>query len=90
MASHDIACIDGDWKLIEFADGKRALFDLAKDVGEERDLAASKPEIMKTLGARLDELKKDLPAAPERRAGPGIGGPGGGKGPFGKGKGLPK
>lgn len=90
VASHDIACIDGDWKLIEFADGKRALFDLAKDVGEERDLAASKPEIMKTLGARLDELKKDLPAAPERRAGPGIGGPGGGKGPFGKGKGLPK
>jgi hypothetical protein len=48
---------------------------------------------MKALGAKLDALKKDLPPAAERRMPPGAGGgggPGGGKGPFGKGKGLPK
>jgi len=96
IASHDIACFDGDWKLIEFADGKRALFDLSKDIGEEHDLSSTKGDVLKSLGAKLNELKKDLPAAPERRAGPGPGGAGGpgpgggGKGPFGKGKGLPK
>ena len=97
IASHDIACFDGDWKLIETSDGKRALFDLAKDIGEEKDLAAAQPERLKSLGAKLDELKQGLPAAPERRAGgPGPGGgagkgPGaGGKGPPGKGKGFAK
>jgi arylsulfatase A-like enzyme len=90
IASHDIACFDGDWKLIEAGDGKRALFNLAKDIGEAKDLAGEQPEILKALGAKLDELKKSLPAAPERRGvGPGKG-PGAGKGPPGKGKGLAK
>ena len=90
IASHDIACIDGDWKLIEASDGKRSLFNLAKDIGEAKDLAGEQPEILKALGAKLDELKKSLPAAPERRGvGPGKG-PGAGKGPPGKGKGSAK
>ena len=47
---------------------------------------------MKSLGAKLDDLKKGLPAAAERRGGgPGPGGGGGvGKGPPGKGKGGAK
>jgi len=94
IASHDIACLDGDWKLIETGDGKRALFNLAKDIGEEQDVAGEQPEVLKTLGTKLDELKKGLPAAAERRGGgPGAGkGPGGGagKGPPGKGKGFGK
>jgi len=98
IASHDIACFDGDWKLLETGDGKRRLFNLAQDLGEEKDLAAEQPDVLKTVGAKLDALKKDLPAAAERRTGgPGPGGqgkgpgPGGlGKGPAGKGKGFAK
>jgi len=93
IASHDIACFDGEWKILETNDGKRALYNLAKDIGEEKDVSNEHPEIMKALGAKLDALKKDLPPAAERRMPPGAGGgggPGGGKGPFGKGKGLPK
>jgi len=92
IASHDIACLDGDWKIIETGDGKRALYNLAKDIGEEKDVAADQPEVMKSLGAKLDDLKKGLPAAAERRGGgPGPGGGGGvGKGPPGKGKGGAK
>ena len=93
IASHDIACFDGDWKLIETGDGKRSLFNLAKDIGETKDLALAEPQVLKALGGKLDELKKGLPAAPERRVGPGAGGgPGKGPGPggFGKGKGFGK
>lgn len=91
IASHDIACFDGDWKVIETADGKRSLYNLAKDVGETKDVAADQAEIVRSLGAKLDELKRGLPAAPERRGFPGGGGPGGGgKGPPGKGKGFGK
>jgi arylsulfatase A-like enzyme len=86
IASHDIACIDGDWKLIEASDGKRSLFNLAKDIGESKDLSGEQPETLKALGAKLDDLKKDLPAAVARRGG----GPGAGKGPPGKGKGFVK
>lgn len=97
IASHDIACFDGDWKIIETADGKRALYNLAKDISEEKDVSSEQAEIMKALGAKLDDLKKGLPEAAERRGGPGPGGGGkgpgaggAGKGPPGKGKGLLK
>lgn len=97
IAFQDIAFIDGDWKIIETSDGKRSLFNLAKDIGEETDLATEQPDTLKSLGAKLDELKKGLPAANERRgAGPAAGGgagkgPGtGGKGPPGKGKAAQK
>ena len=99
IASHDIACFDGDWKIIETSDGKRALFNLAKDIGEEKDVSTEQAEVMKALGAKLDDLKKGLPEASERRGGgPGAGGGAGkgpgaggaGKGPAGKGKGIQK
>jgi arylsulfatase A-like enzyme len=89
IASHDIACFDGDWKLIETTDGKRALYNLKTDLSETKDEAAAHPDIFKSLGAKLDELKQGLPAAPERRQGPGGGGPGGPGGP-GKGRGFGK
>lgn len=89
IAYQDIAFFDGDWKIIETSDGKRSLFNLAKDIGEENDLATEQPDTLKSLGAKLDELKKGLPGANERRTfgkGPGTGG----KGPPGKGKASPK
>lgn len=79
IASHDIALIDGEWKLIEWSSGQTTLFNLRTDISETKDESAKQPEIAKRLIAKLTELKKDLPAAPPRRA-PG-GGPRGGPGP---------
>ena len=94
IAMQDIAYIDGDWKIIETSDGQRSLFNLAKDIGEEKDLASEQGEVLKSLGTKLDELKKGLPVASERRgagpAGKGPGAAGAGKGPAGKGKGVQK
>ncbi|MEI6460472.1 MAG: sulfatase-like hydrolase/transferase [Verrucomicrobiota bacterium] len=86
IASHDIALFDGDWKLIEFGDGKRSLYNLSTDISETKDEWAKQPELAAKLGAKLDELKKGLPAAPDRQmGGPGGGKKGGGKGTGGKG-----
>ncbi len=74
IASYDIALVDGDWKLIELQAGERLLYNLKDDPSEASNLAKSKPEILARLGAKLDVLKKDLPAAPVRTAGPGSGG----------------
>jgi len=74
VASYDIALVDGDWKLIELQAGERLLYNLKDDPSEASNLAKSKPEILARLGAKLDVLKKDLPAAPVRTAGPGSGG----------------
>jgi arylsulfatase A-like enzyme len=75
IASHDIAMIAGDWKLIEFDGGKRSLFNLTSDVSESKDLIEKDPGLTKKLAAQLDSLKQDLPPSPARRAnGPGAGG----------------
>ncbi len=81
IAAHDIALIDGDWKLIEWGTGQRSLFNLRTDISESTDEFAKQPELAQRLTAKLAELKKDLPAAPARR------GPGGADG---KGKGGQK
>jgi arylsulfatase A-like enzyme len=53
----------GEWKLIRYyEDGKRELFNLKDDLSEERDLADSKPEIVKRLGAMLDKWINDTGA----------------------------
>ena len=78
IATHDIALIDGEWKLIEWNDGKRSLFNLRTDISETKDALAQQPEVARRLTALLTELKKDLPAAEARR---GPGGPGGGDRP---------
>ena len=41
----------GDWKIIETSDGKRTLYNLAKDPGETTDVAAAHPEIVAKLRA---------------------------------------
>jgi arylsulfatase A-like enzyme len=85
VASFDIALIDGAWKLIEFQQGGRSLYNLKDDISEATDLFPARTDVASQLGAKLDALKKDLPAITSeqetRRAGPGSG-----KGPPGKGK----
>lgn len=51
-AEHAHAVRKGDWKLVESADvGSVALFDLAHDPGETKDLSKAQPEVVKALQA---------------------------------------
>lgn len=43
----------GDWKLIHFYQGPQELFNLAEDLGEEKNLAAEMPDKVKLLEGRL-------------------------------------
>ncbi len=53
----------GDLKLIEyFEDGRFELFDLSKDIGESKNLAADKPEVVKELAAKLAAWRKEVGA----------------------------
>jgi len=51
----------GDWKLVWYVTlpSKVELFDLAKDPGEKDDVAASHPDVVARLQARIQELSKD-------------------------------
>ncbi len=81
VASHDIALFDGDWKLIETADGQRTLYNLKNDIAEAKDEWPKQPELAAKMGAAMDALKKGLPADKGRQGGPGGAGKGKGKGP---------
>jgi len=53
----------GDWKLLEFfEDGRLELYNLRADIGEQKDLAASMPEKVKELHARLVAWRKEISA----------------------------
>ncbi len=53
----------GSMKLIEyFEDGRFELFDLSKDIGESRNLAAEKPEVVKEMSAKLAAWRKEVGA----------------------------
>lgn len=80
IASIDIAMIDGDWKLIEFQQGGRSLFNLKDDITERTDLFSTRSDVASTLGTKLDALKKDLPAITEAQLSERRPGPNGGKG----------
>jgi arylsulfatase A-like enzyme len=61
----------GNFKLIHyFEDGHDELYNLAKDIGEETDLAASQPQTGKALRTKLDAWLKEtgarIPAADDR------------------------
>lgn len=63
----------GDWKLIRFfcdnpdQTDRFELYNLKDDVGETRNLAAEKPELVKELNGRIDGFLKDTNAIiPER------------------------
>ena len=61
---------DGDWKLLRFPDRPAELFDLAKDAGEQNNLAAEHPELVKALFKKLFawELELERPLFQLRRA----------------------
>jgi arylsulfatase A-like enzyme len=52
----------GDWKLVHDgrAGGQEMLFNLAEDVGETRDLAGEKPEVLRQLGALYEQWDKQM------------------------------
>jgi arylsulfatase A-like enzyme len=53
----------GDWKLIEFyEDGKRELYNLNDDIGEQTDLADRMPDRAKELHQKLVEWRKSVNA----------------------------
>jgi arylsulfatase A-like enzyme len=53
----------GDWKLIEwYENGRRELFNLREDLGEEKDLALSNPDQVKVLAAKLEAWRKNVGA----------------------------
>jgi arylsulfatase A len=53
----------GNYKLIEFyEDGRRELFDLARDASENNNLAESNPRLVKELGDKLEAWRKDVGA----------------------------
>jgi arylsulfatase A len=54
---------DGNWKLIEFYDReRRELYDLSKDIGESRNLAADKPDVVNELAKKLADWRKQVGA----------------------------
>ena len=56
-----------NYKLLEFYEtGARKLFDLDRDIGEQNDLAAAKPEIATSLAERLHAYLKEVNAAMPR------------------------
>lgn len=64
----------GDWKLVRLGDGAPQLFNLAQDIAEKNDLAASQPDRVKQLeaayaawNAQLAEPRWQRPAAARRR-----------------------
>jgi arylsulfatase A-like enzyme len=53
----------GDWKLMEFLeDGRLELYNLRKDLGEQKNLAQEMPEKTKELYRRLDAWRKEIGA----------------------------
>ena len=64
----NVAVRKGDWKLVKSYDNVW-LFNLSKDLGEENNLAGTRPEIVKQLEADLQQWKSQMakpawPAAP--------------------------
>lgn len=53
----------GRWKLVEYAQGTRGLYDLENDPGEQHDLLAEKPELAVKLSRALDAWEKDMAAS---------------------------
>jgi arylsulfatase A-like enzyme len=53
----------GDWKLIEFfEDGRHELYNLREDIGEARNLADSRPDLVNELAGLLADWRVDVEA----------------------------
>ncbi|MCX6909107.1 MAG: sulfatase [Verrucomicrobia bacterium] len=49
---------DGDWKLIEYYEGRVELFNIANDISEKNNLAASEPDRVNQLRVKLDAWRE--------------------------------
>lgn len=62
-----LAVRDGDWKLFVNHNGSGAqLFNIPKDIGEERDVAGEQPEVVKSLTQKALAWAKALPPSKAR------------------------
>jgi arylsulfatase A-like enzyme len=59
----------GDWKLVRLGDGPSQLFNLAQDIAEKNDLAASQPDRVKQLEAAYQVWNAQLAEPRWQRAG---------------------
>ena len=67
------AAREGDWKLIEyFEDGRLELFNLAEDIGEKRNLAASQPDKAKEMHEKIRGWRKRTKAPVPTEKNPGF------------------
>jgi len=58
----------GDWKAVRFGlDSRLELYDLAKDVGEQNDIAQHNPEAVKTIEDFLKTARFDSPNWPTKK-----------------------
>jgi hypothetical protein len=48
------------WKLVRLDDNAPELFDLADDIGESKNLAAEKPDVLARLSAAMDAWELEL------------------------------
>ena len=54
---------EGEFKLVErYEDGRVHLYNLASDIGEQKDIAAEKPELVSEMRGRLHEWYKSVDA----------------------------
>lgn len=51
---------EGDWKLLAYRSGKLKLYNIAKDVREENDVASSNPEKVANLKAKFIAWEKEM------------------------------
>ncbi len=62
-----LAIRDGDWKLLVNHDGSRAeLYDIPHDSGEEHNVAAAHPDVVKELTSQALAWQRSLPPSPAR------------------------
>ena len=81
VGARDLAWLSAPWKLVQQTDGTRELYDLTKDPGEAKNLAAEQPDIVGKLAAEWEKTMASVKA----RGGPGRPRPGGkGKKPNGQ------
>ena len=62
----DVAARVGNWKWVESAGGS-GLFDLSSDLGEQNDLAAARPDVLRRLKTRFAAWQKQMADAEPRR-----------------------
>ena len=62
-----LAIRDGDWKLfLDHKGGSAQLYHIPNDPGENHDLAAKEPEVVKALTGKALDWVKTLPPSPAR------------------------